>query len=115
MRLNFRQIIGFYVVGMNVVLFHIMLITVLKSCLKEKILLLTVLINIMLITLLFLCLLAFVQPDNISCDWKGSTKKTGDKSDNLCSKSTDTTGVDVIIERSKFISEPQVVTAFDLF
>ncbi|MNI11074.1 hypothetical protein D3C73_642050 [compost metagenome] len=69
----------------------------------------------MLITLLFLRLLAFVQPDNIPCDWQGSTKKTGDKSNNLCSQASDTTGVDVIIERSKFISEPQVVTAFDLF
>ncbi|MDF2516963.1 MAG: hypothetical protein K0R59_2259 [Sphingobacterium sp.] len=66
MRLNFRQVIGFYAVGMNVVLFHIMLITVLINCLKGNVLLLTVLINIMLITLLFLCLLAFVQPNNIT-------------------------------------------------
>lgn len=68
MRLNLRQIIGFYTVGMNVVLFHIVLITVLKTCLKQKTGLSTVLINIMLITLLFLYLLAFVQPDYITRD-----------------------------------------------
>jgi len=77
-------------------------------------LLLTVLINIMLITFLLLCLLTFVQPDNITCDWQGSTKKTGDKSNNLCSQAADAACVDIIIERAKFISESQVVTGFDL-